>query len=103
LHKNGTDIYSVPSIVESSLKKKFGSGSPQYSFGSEQRVKSLFIDYMSQNAEINSKSIKGIPGPGNYNPKLELLQRQASSWRYLNKLFLFCIFIIILFNLLYLL
>jgi len=43
----------------------------------------MFIDYMSQTIDISSKNVKGVPGPGNYNPKPEKLKRQPSSWRYI--------------------
>ena len=37
---------------------------------------------MNRSVVVNSKDLKSIPGPGDYNPKKETLQRQTSSWRY---------------------
>lgn len=73
--------FSGANNVPSSLKKKFGSGSPQFSFGSGPRIKEDFVDYMSQTQTVNPKDKKGLPGPGNYDPQPEKLKKAASSWR----------------------
>lgn len=70
-----------PSNPPSYLKKKFGSGSPLFSFGLGTRIKEDFVEYMSQTQPINVKDIRELPGPNNYDPKPEKL-KPALSWRY---------------------
>ncbi len=62
-------------------KKKFGSGSPSFSFGSAERVKSSIVEYMDSN-NLNSVKNLDLPGPGNYNPNSDYIKRRTSSaWR----------------------
>jgi len=64
------------------LKKKFGSGSPLFSFGGAERVKENIVDYMNNSCVIGSNKSKEIPGPGNYNPNHEITKKRTSSaWR----------------------
>ena len=74
--------YSGPANPRSYLKKKFGSGSPLFSFGLGTRIKEDFVEYMSQTQPINIKDIRELPGPANYSPKPEKLNKAAFSWRY---------------------
>ena len=64
------------------LKKKFGSGSPQFSFGGAERVKNSIVDYMNNSTVVGSNIVKDLPGPGDYNPNREAtMKRTSSAWR----------------------
>jgi len=67
---------------KNNLKKKFGSGSPQFSFGGAERVKNSIVDYMNNSCVVPSGRVKDLPGPGDYNPQPEAtMKRTSSAWR----------------------
>lgn len=78
MKKSFTSSINLDQCSQSDLKKKFGSGTPKYSFGRDTKVKESFVDYMSTS---RSKNLKKLPGPANYEPNNINLNRNHSQWR----------------------
>ena len=64
------------------LKKKFGSGTPRYTFSKEIKVKESFVDYLDKSHRSKSRDLRNTPGPGKYEPNTILVRRNPSQWRY---------------------
>ena len=68
------------SKTTSDLKKKFGSGTPKFTFSKETKTKESFVDIVSSRSK--SKDLKNNPGPGKYEPSDNYLKRNP-KWKYL--------------------
>jgi len=82
MKKSFTSSINLNQNSTSELKKKFGSGTPKYSFKKDLKIKESFVDYLDASKPSKSRELRNIPGPGKYEPNNVNLNRNNSQWRY---------------------
>ena len=80
MKKSFTSTGHLDTVGNTDLKKKFGSGTPKYTFGISNKKES-FIDYMNPSAPSRSRDLRNQPGPGQYSSHNINLERNKSQWR----------------------
>ena len=66
MKKSFTTSIDLSQKSSSDLKKKFGTGTPKYSFNKDIKIKESFVDYLDKSRPLKSKELRNTPGPGNY-------------------------------------
>jgi hypothetical protein len=80
MKKSFTSSIDLSQKSTSDLKKKFGTGTPKYTFNKDIKVKESFVDYLDKSKPSKSRELRNTPGPGKYEPNNVNLNRNHAQW-----------------------